>query len=45
MLETIEKYATRSDAEIKTAAYLTSPMRQLLRAERTGQRSRNTVVL
>lgn len=45
ILDTIDRYGSRTDAEIKTAAYLTRPMRDLLRAEKTGARTRNTVVL
>ena len=32
----VEKYCTKSDAELKTAVYLTSPMKRLLRLERLG---------
>lgn len=45
ILDTTERYGNRSDAEIKTAAYLTRPMRELLRAERTGSKTRNAIVL
>lgn len=45
VLETTDRYGGRSDAEIKTAAYLTRPMREMLRAERTGEKTRNAIVL
>jgi hypothetical protein len=45
VLEATERYGNRSDAEIKTAAYLTRPMRDMLRAERRGAKTRNSVVL
>lgn len=43
--ETLERYGQKSDAAIKTAAYLTDPMRRLIRLEKAGRDTRREVVL
>lgn len=41
----IEKYVCMSDSELKTAAYMTEPMRKILREEKSGVSRRNSLVL
>lgn len=41
----IEKYVAMSDSELKTAAYMTGPMRKILREEKRGVSRRNWLVL
>ena len=43
--DVLERHGRKSDAEIKTAVYLTEPMRAVIRAERQGVRTDRTAVL
>ena len=43
--EVLEHYGVKSDSEIKTAVYLTEPMRRIIRAEKRGERTDRVAVL
>lgn len=43
--DTIAKYGQHTNSEIKSAVYFTRPMRELLREERTGKRTKGRVVI
>lgn len=43
--DVLERHGGKSDAEIKTAVYLTAPMRGVIKAERRGVRTDRTAVL
>jgi uracil-DNA glycosylase family 4 len=45
LLEVVERYSSMTSPQIKSAAYRTSPMRDLLRRERAGERTLNRPVL
>ncbi len=45
LLDTVERYGSMTNSQIKTAAYMTLPMRELLRRERSGERTLNKPVL
>ncbi len=44
-IDVIKKYVSLSDGELKTAAYMTGPMRKILREEKRGVSRRNWLVL
>jgi len=45
LLEVLARYGSMSNSQIKSAAYRTAPMRDLLRRERDGERTLNQPVL
>jgi hypothetical protein len=45
IINTIERYGKMNDAEIKTAAYLSEPMRYILKQEKLGRDMRRVPVI
>ena len=45
LLEVLERYGDMTNSQIKSAAYRTAPMRELLKRERAGERTLNEPVL